>query len=191
MTYKDDLNDLVIKAKQKDKNAVYKIIDKFMPYVCKIIKNVYINNMDIDDLKQMGCVSILYALKKFDPKINNNFTSYVTRAIKNNYYNEIRKKYKENNNVSIQTIIADDLTIEDSLNSNFDLEDNFIKVCDIKSLKNVLVYLCDDEKKFLYYIYKFPKKAVKKYANEKNISLSCAYDRRDKLFKKIRNLMEK
>lgn len=183
------LNEMVIMAQQGDKDAMAQVIERFMPFIYKMVGNLYIKGMDSDDLKQIGCTSIIYSIKKFNPLKTKNFTSYVTMAIRNNYYYEARKKMRESFDVSLETEVAENLTLEDMLESDFDLEEEYLKLDEIESLKNVIKQLTKDEKELLYYIYKEPKKSINKYAEKTGLSNSAVYKRKIKLFKKIKLLI--
>lgn len=185
-----NLNDLVSMAKEGDNKALQKIIERFMPFIGKITKSVYIKGMDEDDLRQMGCISIMHAVEKFDLEKSKNFTSYVTTAIRNNYYYEIRKKGNERFNISLETPIEDGLTLEDVLQGEIDLEDDYLEKEQREALQGAIKYLTLEEKELLLVIYKNTKGALKEYAKIKGLSQSGVYKRKNNLFKKMRKLLE-
>lgn len=185
-----ELNQLVSMAKEGDKNALQKIMEKFMPFIVKITKSVYIRGMDDDDLKQIGCISIMHAVEKFDLERSKNFTTYVTTAIRNNYYYEIRKKANERFSISLDAPIEDGLTLEDMLQGEIDLEEDYLEKEEREKLQESIKHLSLEEKELLLIIYKNTKGALKEYAKRKGLSQSGVYKRKTNLFKKMRKLLE-
>lgn len=185
-----ELNQLVAMAQQGDNEALKKIMERFKGFICKVAKGVYIKGMDEEDLKQMGYISIMHAVEKFDLEKSKNFTTYVTNAIRNNYYYEIKKKGIERFDVSLETPVEDGLTLEDMLQGDIDLEKGYLEKEQLETLKGAIKELSLEEKELLLIIYRNTKGALKEYAETKGLSQSAVYKRKVNLFKKMRKLMK-
>lgn len=70
-----ELNSIVLRAKKGDNEAMTKIIEKFTPFILKQCKNIYIKDYEIEDLIQIGRISLMNAVKHF--KIDNKKISQV------------------------------------------------------------------------------------------------------------------
>lgn len=184
-------NNLIIRAKKGEESAVMEIIKKFMPYIYKMVGSLYIKGMDDEDLKQMGYISVIKCIKSFNTnKYEKNnykkFTAYVTKAIRNSYYYQIRKISRENYNVSLERNIAEGLRLIDVISDGFDLEIDYIEKEQIRVLKNIIMHLSKDEKDLLRCFCKHNMVEVSKYAEKNGISTRTVYKRRNTLLNKIK-----
>ncbi|KGM97478.1 RNA polymerase subunit sigma-70 [Clostridium novyi A str. 4552] len=180
------IKDLIKKSKAKDEEATKILIEKYKPFILKTMQGVYIKGYDREDLIQMGYVSIIKAIEKYDLNSKTPFTSYVCNAIKNNYYYKIRGKVKENYDVSYEKSVEDGFkyTNEDSV------EDEVLKNYEIKILRQALNKLSIEDKELILYCYSNGHGAMKEYSNIKGIKYGTLQKRKKSILNKIKNNMK-
>ena len=101
---KKDLIEKIVLAKFGDKEAMGEITKMFTPFVIKTARSIYIRSYDIEDLIQIGQVSIIKAVNMFDTDKSNGFTSYVTNAIMRTLYTLIRDNVKKASYCSLNSL---------------------------------------------------------------------------------------
>nr|WP_246582857.1 sigma-70 family RNA polymerase sigma factor [Clostridium mobile] len=182
-----DVESLVDKAKKGDKSSLEELIKALTPLIMKESSKVYLKGYDREDLIQIGNLSLLKALDKYDMS-KKNFIGYAAMAIKNNFYYLIRKECKENYEASLNKEIGEDIYIEDTLKSTEDIEEDFIKKEEYKNLYSALKKLSKEEIYIINWIY-FERKKLKDYAIKNNISYNKARYLKDKTIKKLKGAM--
>ena len=80
-TRQNERDDLFRKNKEGDIGARDELFSLNMPLVLSLIKRIYHERDDIDDLFQEGCLGLLKALQGFDPGGEESFTSYAATFI--------------------------------------------------------------------------------------------------------------
>ncbi|WP_373899190.1 sigma-70 family RNA polymerase sigma factor [Haloimpatiens sp. FM7315] len=186
----ESLNEVVIRAKNKDEKAIEEIIKRFKPFIYKMINSIYIKGQEKEDLWQMANISIINVLKKFDTERSSNFTSYVTTAIRNDFYYEIRRKAKENYDISLQTPVEEGINIEDTLKDTFDLESEYLKKERLQELNAIIAKLSKEEREILSVMLNYKGGAMREYAKKKGVSYSAIYKRKMKVLEKIKKFLK-
>lgn len=74
-------NELVLRAKNGDKDATDILINGNFPLIKSIVKGFLNKGAEYDDLYQIGCVGFLKAIKNFDPSFDVKFTTYAVPMI--------------------------------------------------------------------------------------------------------------
>ncbi|WP_291578943.1 sigma-70 family RNA polymerase sigma factor, partial [Clostridium sp. UBA6640] len=162
----NDLNELVVRAKDGDKVATESIVDRFRNYIKYFSRRIYVAGYEVGDLEQVGFHSLLKAIRACD--LNKySFTPYAIASIKNNYYALIRNKVKERYSLSLEED-HNGLKIIDVLNSSENIEEDYILKETIQQLKKAIDNLSPIEKEILESIF-FEEKTIKQYAQEKNL----------------------
>lgn len=184
-----NLEEMIKMAKVGDKDALWMIIKKFEGVVVKQAACTYISGYDMDDLIQIGYMSIMKAVTAFDFDKNTNFTGYVVNAIKNNFYYLIRGKMKINGEVSINKTTDTGCNLLDFLISDYDIEGEVLKEDEINRLLTLVKNLNEDERELINYVYLAEKGNLTKYAKERNINYSTCIKRRDRILKKLKENM--
>lgn len=180
-----EIDKIVDMAKNGDKKAVEEIINRFKPLIIKYSKRTFISGYDENDFKQIGYLTILKAIKKYDSRISKNFEAYVCLALRNNYYYEIRQRCRNNFEISLNKPIAEGVELGDELLSVENIEENFMHSDNINKVLNIVKYLPPDEKEFIEYIY-FKDRSLKAYSYTKNIGYNTCAKRKERIIKKIR-----
>ncbi|MCY6370971.1 sigma-70 family RNA polymerase sigma factor [Clostridium ganghwense] len=183
-----DLDELVEKAKLNDKEAAEEIINRFTKYVAKTASGIYIKGYEMEDIKQIGYLSIMKAIKLYDSSKNKNFTAYLIKTIKNNYYNNIRKMSKRNYEASLDKIIECGMEKEvfyTSYNIEYNIEEEYIKKEKHWEFGNMLDKLPAKDRELVEYIYKNERGAMVNYAKIKNMKYQACCKRKNRVIKKM------
>jgi len=180
-----DYKELVLRAKEHDEKALEELIMKFRPCIVKCSTNVYINGYEMEDLIQIGNISLIKAVEKYDTS-KGNFTSYVVSAIKKNFYYLIRGKAKENYAISLHTIINEDGNeLQDILIGEDSFEENIMN----KDMKKLIIQCIDklpEEMREIIKIWCDNNKSINEYSKETGIKYSTLMKRKQKAFKILR-----
>lgn len=184
-----EIENLVREAKKGSNLAKSELMKRFTPFVIKKAKETYIRNCDMEDLIQLGNISVLKAIDKYDLE-KGNFVSYVTFAINNNFNYEIRKRGKERFEGSLNKVLEDGMEIFSMVSDNVDIEEDIIIKERRNYLKKTLMELSSEEKELIISIY-FNDIKVKDYADRKNIKYGTVLKRKrtalNKLKEKLKN----
>ncbi|MCM8710698.1 sigma-70 family RNA polymerase sigma factor [Clostridium sp. SYSU_GA19001] len=183
-----ELEKLVLEAKKGNDKAYEEIINRFKGFICKLAKETYISGYDTEDLLQIGYTTLIKAIRKFDFSKNNNFTVYVTSAIKNNFYYEIRQKSRYNGAISLNKEIDEGIEFIENIVSDEDIEKDFLLKESIEELHAALKKLEPLERELIEHIY-FSNNTMKKFAELKAINYTTCTKLKEKALKKLKNLM--
>lgn len=129
--YKNRDLKLLEREVQKSKNGCLKsteyIINFFQPFIIKTSKNIFIPNMDENDIKQNLILYLLIAIKKYNN--TNTFFWYAIKTMQNNIYSELKANKKITTNSIEYVSIVDNFSIdefilaqEDYINLNYSLK---------------------------------------------------------------------
>lgn len=111
------MESLIKIAKEGDKDAMEAIIKRFNYFVIKQAGKYKIPSYDFDDLIQHGFLSIIKAVKQYKLG-NNNFTTYCTNAITNNFNALLKgqiKHFREVQNDEMLMEMPFDFTLEEEV----------------------------------------------------------------------------
>ncbi|MDP4143012.1 MAG: sigma-70 family RNA polymerase sigma factor [Bacillota bacterium] len=191
-----ELNQLLLMAKNGDKNAIEQILIMFTPLVMKNALSIFIAGYDVDDLKQIGYISIVNAVNKFDFEKCTSFKAYVKNAVQNNFRCLIRDKCKDNATTSLNIKGADELELEDLIADSNTVEDEIIYLEELKEmnekekvLKIALGKLSEEERELIEYTY-FRNISLKEYAASKGIKYVTCSKRKQRIIMKLRAAFE-
>jgi len=179
---------LVKKAKEKDEKSIETLLLKYRPFMLKQCKLTYLKDYEFEDLMQICSLSLLKAIEKYKLG-NNNFTTYVTNAIRNNLSYLIRQKARDNYTESLYKETGDGISIMDGLKDEFSIENSVELKFNLEKLKIVLKTLTPEELEILDWIY-FKDNSLLDYSKVHNINYSTLRKQKERLLKKIRKLMQ-
>ena len=183
-----ELENLVELAKRGNKDALEEILTRFKPLLIKLSKTTYIKGYEEEDLVQIGYIFIINILTKYDSKKGTNFTAYVSCALKNNFYNEIRSKVKLNTETSLNAKINGTSEIVDFISSEEDIPEDLIKKETKTLLLKALEKLSTKEQELLKFIY-FNNGTITKYAQIKNVKYITCAKRKIRALQKLKGLL--
>lgn len=164
-------------------------MDKLLPFIIKRASCTYVKGYDMDDLIQLGRVSVIKAVIKYDFNKNSKFSSYAMGAVKKNFYNLIRNNKKYGSCCSLNTVQDNGLELQDSIASSDNVEDFILKKETIKFLNEALQQLKKEEEEIIKWFF-FQKKTLQSYSKEKGICYKTVLDRKNRALKKLRKFMK-
>ena len=183
--------EILVEAAQKgNKKAMEEIIVRLMPFIIKKSRGIYIKGYDTEDLIQIGCISLIKAIKSFDMGVGKGFLPYATIAIINNFNYEIRQKCRCNHEYSLNTKNPEGMEFMDILTWDMDLEKEVILKEDCNKLKLALEKLSSQDRALIKYVY-FNHGKLKDFALMANASYDCIVKRKYRALKKLASLMIK
>ncbi len=94
-------SELILKAKNGDKQATETLISGNFPLIKAIVKGYLNKGTEYDDLYQIGCVGFLKAIKNFDPKFDVKFSTYAVPMISG----EIKRFLRDDGSIKVSRSI--------------------------------------------------------------------------------------
>ena len=166
-----------------------KIVLENLRLVTLVIKKLNVN-YDFNDLTSIGLIGLCKGAKSFDPSKGYKASTYLTRCIQNEIFYHFRNIRKPTNNaISIDTSIADNLTIEDTIADDVDIEEDMIKKDQLNIVKMAIQSL--SEKEQIVIVHRYEIGGVKKLTQEQlakklNTSQANVSRLRSRAIKKIK-----
>ncbi|MBE6066101.1 MAG: sigma-70 family RNA polymerase sigma factor [Clostridium lundense] len=179
-----NLEELALRAQKGDKTSLETLISYFKPYIIKQAHLTYVKGRAMEDLIQIGYISLLKAVKMYKP-LNKNFNYYALASIKRNFYYLIRQEARYNGEYSMEFETCDGLTLGDGIEDKFNLEEDYIKKETRQQLREGLKLLNKDEKELINWVY-LQKKNLKEYAKINGITYNQARYRMKKVLQKLK-----
>lgn len=182
------LEELALKAQGGDKKSLEDLIMYFKPYIIKQARCTYVKGYDIEDLIQIGYISLIKAINMYKP-LNKNFEYYALASIKRNFYYLIRKESRHNVEYSMDYETGEGLTLQDGIEDDFNLEEEYLKKETYKRLEKGIKSLNKEEQDMIKWIY-FDGKSLKSYAELKGITYNQARYKIKQAIKKLKDKLE-
>ena len=180
-----EIEALVRKAQSGDKPSMEKLIMSFENYIYKSAMNIYVVGYDHQDLMQIGFMTIMRAVEKYDTS-KSNFINYVTLAITNNFRCLIRNKARENANGSLDAAIGDEISLKDILpDKGVNVEENYIKEELGREIREAIKGLPFKLQEIINYVYVEERGNFKDYARETGINYNTVIKRKNLAFEKL------
>ena len=168
----ENLFTILCNAKSGNEKSILFFIEKYQFLIKKYAFKYKLKNYDADDLIQIGNISIITAINKYDlAKGGEYIDAYIINSIKNSFKNLARNQIKYKDESSLNIAVDEDTEIEDLISDSFDLEDYVINSMLIDSLRTALspdefeliriAYLTEDCTLYRYCIehnWNYPKK---------------------------------
>lgn len=178
-------------AKNQDKDAILFFIEKYQPLIKKYAFKYNLKNYDNNDLIQIGNISIITAINKYDlSKGNEHIDSYIINTIKNAFRNLARSEIKYTSESSLNITVDEDNEIEDLLRDSLDLEEYIINSMMHDLLKTILATLSHDEHELIRIAYFTPNTTLYRYCLDNNLNYPKKRRELISLIDKLRKLIE-
>lgn len=178
-------------AKNQDKDAILFFIEKYQPLIKKYAFKYKLKNYDSNDLIQIGNISIITAINKYDlSKGNEHIDSYIINTIKNGFRNLARSEIKYTSESSLNITVDEDNEIEDLLRDSLDLEEYIINSMMHDLLKTILATLSNDEHELIRIAYFTPNTTLYRYCLDNNLNYPKKRRELISLIDKLRKLIE-
>lgn len=98
----EEKKDLLIKAKNGDKDARQKLVYGNLRLVLSIIQRFTCRSDNLDDLFQVGCVGLMKAIDNFNTELDVKFSTYAVPMV----IGEVRRYLRDNNSVRLAVLCA-------------------------------------------------------------------------------------
>lgn len=188
-----NLKEALKKAKEKDQDAILRLMNKYSLLIDKYSRIYKLKNYDSSDLKQEGNIAILNAIDKFDLSKNPNvFDCYAINSIKNKYGTLARSHIKRNteSSLNISTNTDDFAEIINLIEDPTNIEDIYIKSEETSKLNYALSSLSKEELTLINAIYINKSHSLLKYCKENNLPYTSSRKKLKKSLEKLRQLIQ-
>ena len=131
---------LIERLRNKDESAREELIERNLRLVVYIAKKFENIGTDLEDLISVGAIGLIKAVQSFDVEKNIKLATYASRCIENEILMHVRKKTKQNLEVSIDEPLnydkdGNELLLSDVLESE---DEGMAKILEKNSEKKVL-----------------------------------------------------
>lgn len=99
----DEKRELLIRAKQGDKQAREKLINGNLRLVLSVIQSFKNRGDNLDDLFQVGCIGLIKAIDNFNPALDVKFSTYAVPMI----IGELRRYLRDYNSIRVPRSLRD------------------------------------------------------------------------------------
>lgn len=182
-----NLEKLALKAQGGDKKSLEDLIIYFKPYIVKQALCTYVKGYDVEDLIQIGYISLIKAINMYKP-LNKNFDYYALASIKRNFYYLIRKESRHNGEYSMDYETGEGLTLQEAIEDDFNLEEEYLKKETYRNLRKCLKLLNEEEQSIIKWVY-FDRRSLKSYAEMKGITYNQGRYKMKQVLQKLREYL--
>lgn len=119
----ESIDELIIKAKNSDENAMEQLLQRFKSKVTAISREYFLVGADFDDLIQEGMIGLYKAINVYDPNKNHNFSAFASLCIHRQLQNAVKNANRKKNSP-----LNSYLPIEYYGGVKTDADDNFSKL---------------------------------------------------------------
>lgn len=167
--------------KENDKDAKNKLIEHNLRLVAHIIKKYYSKGYEQDDLISVGTIGLIKGINTFNPDKNVKLATYVSRCIDNEILMYMRSAKKQSLDISLSEPIDSDkdgnpLTLVDVIADDINIEENIETKMDIENLRKAIDCLDSREREIIEYRYGlFGKEELPQREIAKKLKISRSY----------------
>lgn len=156
--------ELIKQAQNGDDKAFSELIKQYSPLISSIVRKYFLAGFEVEDLMQVGYISLIKAIKNYDDKNGANFSTYLYMVVQGDIKNEITKS-QNNKNATLNNALSLDLTLEDDDDeegyspwaylfvSDDSIEDEVIKEQKIKTILDTLKQNLNKEERGILSLY--------------------------------------
>lgn len=180
-------------------DSVDELIINNIKLIYVVLKKLHMYNFeDIDRYYDVGMIGLVRGAKKFDSSLGIKPSSYLTKCITNSILLEKRKENRPSNvnfdnTLSLSTIVHENITLEDILQSNVDIQKDIEKEESIEELYRAFLRLSKSEQIVLqhsYGIFNSEKLSQKDIANTLHFRQSNISKIKSRAIKKLRGMLK-
>lgn len=159
--------DVLIKAKQGDQAAMFKVIKSFEGWVVKQCHYYKLRGYEVEDLKQVCYQALIYAVYRLDEDELVTAPSFILRCMQNALKFECRKVLSKPEPESLNRSAETGLEFVEMLaDETKDTESEVLNNLDKKALKDSFNTLTSEEKDLVSYYIMNPYGGLKEYADK-------------------------
>lgn len=93
----ESIDELIIKAKNNDENAMEQLLQRFKSKVTAISREYFLVGADFDDLIQEGMIGLYKAINVYNPNKNHNFSAFASLCIHRQLQNAVKNANRKKN----------------------------------------------------------------------------------------------
>ena len=93
----ENLDELILKAKNHDQNAMDQLLQRFKSKVIAISREYFLIGADFDDLIQEGMIGLYKAINVYDSNKNHNFSAFASLCIHRQLQNAVKNANRKKN----------------------------------------------------------------------------------------------
>jgi RNA polymerase sigma factor (sigma-70 family) len=182
------VENLALQAKDGDIKAKELLAQQFTPFILNISKRSFINSYEFSDIKN-ECYRILFKCVSMYNPDNHRFVAYASNGIKNSVNHLIRRSIKRSGSEGSEAYIFES-SLENILYSDIEHIEDFILAEEYRSkLSFAMKSLEAHEQDLIAYVY-FQGHSLKKYSELKGIPYHTAFNRKNRILKKLKNKLD-
>lgn len=126
--------ELVNRAQSGDDQAFKCVLEKYSPLISSIVRKYFLVSSDIEDLMQIGFLSLVKAIKSYNKDAGASFSSYLYMSVQGDIKNEIAKS-TNNKNLALNQSISFDLDEDDERGGGW----AYVLVADESSIEDKVI----------------------------------------------------
>ncbi|MDK0927195.1 sigma-70 family RNA polymerase sigma factor [Clostridium perfringens] len=183
---------LLIEGKKGNKEAMEKLFEIHKGLIYKYSTKYFIKGYDREDLEQIGWIEFMNGVKKYDGSFGIDFVAFITILLRNKYGCMLKRKEIDMKFSSLDTPIGEDITMKDTLEDDFSMENDFEHREEMEALLNAISNLEDEEREFILYINEERGNMQKYYEAHKNeMTFNAVRYKKKKIMDKIQKALKK
>lgn len=146
------VNELYERASDGDEFAKSELVEEFRPLVLSSMKKYYFNNQEFDDLLQEGFEVIIKGIKNFDKDRGVKFPGYLQTMLRFHYLEKLKNNRRT---LSLDMPVGENesMTLLDTLQSETNIEDEYIEDEEAMELYKSLDVLTQRQKEVILLFY--------------------------------------
>ncbi|GAA0094041.1 sigma-70 family RNA polymerase sigma factor [Clostridium perfringens] len=183
---------LLIEGKKGNKEAMEKLFEIHKGLIYKYSTKYFIKGYDREDLEKIGWIEFMNGVKKYDGSFGIDFVAFITILLRNKYGCMLKRKEIDMKFSSLDTPIGEDITMKDTLEDDFSMENDFEHREEMEALLNAISNLDDEEREFILYINEERGNMQKYYEEHKSeMTFNAVRYKKKKIMDKIQKALKK
>lgn len=181
-----NVRDIVLRARENNEEK-FKLVRSFEPLIKKCIRVYLYDKSYYEDAIQEGYITVLSCINRYDINSTFPFEAYVKRSV---IYSIRDFSKRIRSEVSLNEESEEGGSLMDILQSDTDIEGNYLKYEENEKLKGAIESLTFDQKKVIEEFF-IINKSMREISKNKRCHYMSIVQLKDRALKKLRNEMEK
>lgn len=188
---KERVDILLKEGKMGDKKALEELIKIHKGLIYKYSTRYFVKGYDREDLEQIAWIEFIKGVRTYDGRFGVDFVAFITILLRNKYGSMLKKKESLVKTSSLDAPIGEDITLKDSIEDDFSLEEDYEHREDIKDLKKAINSLDKEEREFLLFINEKRGNMQRYYEKHKDLmTFNAVRYKKKKILNKVRKFLE-
>lgn len=184
------MDNMILRARENDREKE-ELVRSFEPLIKKCIR-IYVKDFGLhEDALQEGIITILKCIETYDINAGYPFAAYVKRAVSYSMRDFGKKANKDIGNISMdESINEDGGSLYDVLESNVDIEGDYIKEVEMDILKDALMSLSKKQREVIEGFY-LKKMSIMEMCKHRRCHYMTIFKLKERSLKKLKEEIEK